>query len=59
MISAQSISSRKGELSQPNFSSTVRARNRVQLFAWGSQNLRPLRSARKAASSAGVSNALW
>ena len=45
MISAQSISSRKGELSQPNFSSTVRARNRVQLFACGSQNLRPLRSA--------------
>ena len=59
MISAQSISSRRGEASQPNFSEATRARNFVQLFAFGSQNFRPLASAWKAARSDAVSNALW
>ena len=36
MISAHSISSATGPVSKPNFSATVRARNRAQLLAVGS-----------------------
>ena len=59
ITSAHSISSESAVGSHPNLSCATRERNLVQLFAAGSQCLRPLRSARKTASSAGDPNALW